>query len=161
MSSTSAMTLPPGALRILAAAPHRPLFFIGAANVLAAMLWWAMWLADARWHWSAVSQSVVPGGWLHAFLMLYQVLPSFIFGFLLTVFPRWMRQAPLTARHYVPVAGSMLAGQVLTLLGTFGGMQWLRAGALLTFVGWFVGTATLLRSVYRDAAREWHAVSCT
>jgi len=26
-----------------------------------------------------------PPGWLHAFIMQYQVLPSFMFGFLLTV----------------------------------------------------------------------------
>ena len=161
MSSASTLTLPPGALRILAAAPHRPLFFIGAANVLAAMLWWAVWLAAARWQWFSMFQPAIPAGWLHAFVMLYQVLPSFIFGFLLTVFPRWMQQPALTASHYVPVAGSLLAGQMLTLLGTFGEMSLLRAGAVLTFVGWLVGTAILLRLVYRNAAREWHAVSCT
>ena len=35
---------------MLAAAPHRLLFFVGAANVLLAMTWWALWLVDARWH---------------------------------------------------------------------------------------------------------------
>jgi uncharacterized protein involved in response to NO len=136
------------------------LFFIGATNVLAAMLWWAVWLADARWHWFSIAQPAIPPGWLHAFLMQYQVLPSFIFGFLLTVFPRWMRQPPLTAKHYVPVADSLLAGQLLTLIGACAGLSLLKAGALLTFAGWFMGTALLLRLVYRDAAREWHAVSC-
>ena len=33
---------------LLAAAPHRLLFFAGAANVLLAMLWWTLWLVDAR-----------------------------------------------------------------------------------------------------------------
>ena len=36
--------------RVLANAPHRLLFFIGAGNVLLAMAWWTLWLADMRWH---------------------------------------------------------------------------------------------------------------
>jgi uncharacterized protein involved in response to NO len=42
-------------------------------------------------------------GWLHAFVMQYQVLPSFIFGFLLTVFPRWMGLPDLERWRYLPV----------------------------------------------------------
>src|SRR5215208_8032144 len=90
-------------LRMLAAAPHRLLFFVGASNVLLAMTWWALWLIDARWHIIGMSQPVVPAGWLHAMIMQYQVLPAFMFGFLLTVFPRWMDQPALTRAHYVPV----------------------------------------------------------
>ena len=43
------VTLPASTLRIIAAAPHRLMFFIGATNVLLAMVWWAAWLIDARW----------------------------------------------------------------------------------------------------------------
>jgi uncharacterized protein involved in response to NO len=32
------------ALRLLAEAPHRLLFFVGAATVLVAMAWWTAWL---------------------------------------------------------------------------------------------------------------------
>ena len=35
--------------RLLAAAPHRLMFFIGASNLLLAMAWWAAWLIAARW----------------------------------------------------------------------------------------------------------------
>ena len=35
--------------QLLATAPHRLMFFIGASNVLLAMLWWTAWLVDARW----------------------------------------------------------------------------------------------------------------
>ena len=34
---------------VLAQAPHRVMFFVGASNVLLAMAWWAMWLLDMRW----------------------------------------------------------------------------------------------------------------
>src|SRR5690606_25631476 len=66
----------------LAHAPHRLMFFIGAANVLLAMLWWALWLVSARWGAWSMPELPVPAGWLHAFLMQYLVLPSFVFGFL-------------------------------------------------------------------------------
>ena len=84
-------------LSVLAAAPHRLLFFIGAANVLAAMAWWTGGLGG--W----LPTPSVPAGWMHGFVMQYQVLPTFIFGFLLTVVPHWMAQAEASQWHYLPV----------------------------------------------------------
>lgn len=63
-------------LAMLAAAPHRLLFFVGATNVLLAMTWWTFWLIDTRWHVIGMPQPVVPAGWLHAMVMQYQVLPA-------------------------------------------------------------------------------------
>jgi len=146
---------------MLAAAPHRLLFFVGASNVLLAMTWWALWLIDARWHVIGMPQPVVPAGWLHAIIMQYQVLPAFMFGFLLTVFPRWMSLPALTRRHYVPVGVGLLAGQLCSLAGLGGGRVPLELGALLTTTSWAIGTAFPARLVYLDKARTWHAVSCT
>lgn len=147
-------------LRLLTAAPHRLLFFVGASNVLLAMTWWALWLVDARWHIIGLSQPVFPAGWLHAIIMQYQVLPAFMFGFLLTVFPRWMSLPALTRAHYVPVGVGLLAGQVCTLAGLFAGLPLLEIGALLTATAWAVGTTFLVKLVHLDKARTWHAVSC-
>ena len=63
---------------LLARAPHRLMFFIGASNVVLAMAWWAAWLLSMRWPqvWTAY-QPRVYAGWLHAFVMQYQMLPSF------------------------------------------------------------------------------------
>ena len=69
---------------------------------------------------SACRSLAVPAGWMHAMVMQYQVLPSFLFGFLLTVFPRWMNLPPLTRRHYVPVGVGLFGGQALTLVGLSG-----------------------------------------
>ncbi|HKS54834.1 MAG TPA: NnrS family protein [Steroidobacteraceae bacterium] len=154
-SSLSAM-----GVRLLAAAPHRLLFFVGASNVLLAMMWWALWLIDARWHVIGMPQPAVPAGWLHAIIMQYQVLPAFMFGFLLTVFPRWMSLPALTRAHYVPVGVGLLAGQLCSLAGLFGGLPLLELGALLTATSWAVGTTFLVRLVHLDKGRTWHAVSC-
>ena len=144
----------------LAAAPHRLMFFIGALNVLAAMAWWTLWLIDVRWQVFRFAAPPVPAGWAHAFVMQYQVLPPFIFGFLLTVFPRWMGLRELTRWHYVPVGLGLLSGQVLFLAGLAGAPILVHMGVVNTLAGWGAALVILLRLVWQDAAKTWHAVSC-
>ena len=145
--------------RLLAVAPHRLLFFIGACNVLAAMAWWALWLLDARVQWFAVAQPSVYAGWAHAFVMQYQVLPPFIFGFLLTVFPRWMSQPDLTRWHYLPVGFGLLSGQLLCLAGLLGYPHLLHLGVINTLGGWIAGCVFLFKPLRADGVRTWHAIS--
>jgi uncharacterized protein involved in response to NO len=143
-----------------AKAPHRLLFAVGAANVLLAMAWWTVWLVDVRWRAISLSQPAVYGGWIHAIVMQYQVLAPFMFGFLLTVFPRWMGLDDLRRWQYVPVGVGLLGGQLFTLAGAFG-LEWaLHVGAVLTIAGWSVGLFHLLRWLARDGGKTWHAVSC-
>src|SRR3546814_19407057 len=47
----------------LARAPHRLLFFIGAANLLLAMFWWTLCLVKAPWNVPGQHQQTVSGGW--------------------------------------------------------------------------------------------------
>jgi uncharacterized protein involved in response to NO len=162
--NTQAITFPESAARLMAAAPHRLLFLVGATNVLAAMGWWAAWLVAARWHIVETPQPPLPAGWMHAIIMQYQVLPSFIFGFLLTVFPRWLGQRPLTPRHFLPVGVGLLGGQLLTLAGLAGSLPLLRAGALFTLAGWSIGMFWLARVTVQATSKTnpgppWHALS--
>jgi uncharacterized protein involved in response to NO len=136
------------------------MFFIGALNVLAAMAWWTLWLVDARWHVFGFAAPPVPAGWAHAFVMQYQVLPPFIFGFLLTVFPRWMGLPELTRWHYLPVGLGLLGGQVLFLAGLAGVPALLHVGVINTLAGWIAALAILLRLAWQDGGKTWHAVSC-
>ena len=143
---------------VLAAAPHRLLFLAGATNVLLAMLWWTLWLVDRRFG-IGLPQPTVPAGWLHALVMQYQVLPSFIFGFLLTVFPKWMGLPELSRWHFLPVGLSLFAGQLLTLAGLLGMPLLLHVGALLTLAGWLTGCTLLGRLLLAEKGRTWHARS--
>jgi uncharacterized protein involved in response to NO len=102
----------------------------------------------------------VYGGWIHAIVMQYQVLAPFMFGFLLTVFPRWTGQDDVARRHYVPVGIGLFGGQLLTLAGAFGPAHLLHLGAVFTLVGWAAGLFFLLRWLWGDAGKTWHAVSC-
>lgn len=147
--------------RWLAQAPHRLLFFVGAGNLLLAMLWWTAWLFALRWPQAATMPQPAPyAGWLHAFVMQYQVLPSFIFGFLLTTFPRWMGLPEFRRGRYLPVGAGIFGGQLATLLGALGWAPGIAAGLVLTLAGWTAGLAALGPLLWREPGRTWHARSC-
>jgi uncharacterized protein involved in response to NO len=146
-------------LRILSTAPHRLLFFIGASNVLLAMAWWALWLFDARWQLFGLAQPSMPAGWLHAIIMQYSVLPSFIFGFLLTVFPRWLNVDALSKWHYLPVGLGLLGGQVVLLVGLFGYPQLIFIGLIQITAGWTAGLVILISVLMQAKQKLGHAIS--
>lgn len=137
------------------------MFFAGATNVLLAMIWWAGWLLGARWP-SVLALPYPPvfPGWLHAFVMQYQVLPSFFFGFLLTTFPKWTKQPELGPRRFVPVGVALIAGQVTTLAGALGSHAAIVAGVGLTLVGWLAALSALVPMLWREPTTTWHARSC-
>lgn len=145
--------------RMLAAAPHRLMFFIGSTNLLLAMAWWAAWLVTARWG-TGMAQPQLPAGWLHAFVMQYQVLPSFFFGFLLTTFPKWLGLHDIDRWRYLPVGLGLFGGQLATLLGAVGWEAGFVVGLLLTVAGWTAGLLTLGMLLLREEATTWHARSC-
>ena len=146
--------------RRLAQAPHRLLFFVGAANVLLAMAWWATWLVDARWQLFGLRQPQPWAGWLHAFVMQYQVFPSFVFGFLLTVFPKWMALPDIPRARYLPVGVGVFGGHLLTIAGAFGWAPGIRIGFWLTLAGWLVAIATLGPLLWRERGTTWTARAC-
>jgi len=147
--------------RLLGVAPHRLMFFVGASNVLLAMLWWAAWLVSTRWPDAfAMPQPAPYAGWLHAFVMQYQMLASFIFGFLLTVFPRWMGLRDLDRWNYVPVGLGLFGGQVATLAGALGWSVGIVVGLAMTLGGWVAAVATLGPLLWREKGTTWHARSC-
>lgn len=150
----------PASLRRLALAPHRLMFFIGAGNLLLAMAWWAAWLLSARWPQLAMHQPQPYAGWVHAFVMQYQVLPSFFFGFLLTTFPKWLGLTDIDRWRYVPVGLGLFGGQMATLLGAIGWEAGIVVGLWMTAAGWLAGLLTLGALVLREDGATWHARSC-
>jgi len=147
-------------LRRLGAAPHRLLFFVGSSNLLLAMLWWTIWLGAQRWPLLTMPQPSLHAGWLHAYVMQYQMLPSFMFGFLLTVFPRWMGLPEFHRWRYVPVGLGLFGGQIATLLNALGWEIGLMVGWLMTTAGWIAGLCTLGPLLWQERGATWHARSC-
>jgi uncharacterized protein involved in response to NO len=97
---------------------------------------------------------------MHAIVMQYQVLPPFMFGFLLTVFPRWLGLEALPRARYVPVGLGLFGGQLLTLAGLCGAPGLVPAGIALGFAGWTFGLGVLLSLLLREHEPNWHARSC-
>lgn len=146
--------------RLLGQAPHRLMFFIGASNLMLAMAWWAAWLVMTRWPLFAMPQPQPYAGWLHAFVMQYQVLPSFFFGFLLTVFPRWMGLPDIERWRYGPVGLGLFGGQLATLLGALGWPSGIAVGLFMTIAGWIAGLLALGPLLFKEQGKTWHARSC-
>lgn len=144
---------------LFASAPHRMLFFAGASAVIVSMLWWACVLA-AGYFGYAFPSSPVPAGWAHAVFTQYGMLPLFMFGFLLTVFPRWTAQPALTKRAYVPVFFGVFGGYLLVHLGLLNMRPLLISGIVLMLFGWIAALVALGGVLARNAARDRHVLSC-
>ncbi|MCQ4166622.1 NnrS family protein [Tahibacter harae] len=143
---------------VFAAAPHRMLFFAGSVAVLLSMGWWAAVLV--RLASGAALPLTAPPGWVHAALTQFGMLPPFIFGFLLTVFPRWLGQEALARRCYVPVFGGILGGYLLAHAGLLIWPALLPAGFILMLAGWALGLYHLAGVLRRQGSSDAHALSC-
>jgi uncharacterized protein involved in response to NO len=146
--------------KLLAAAPHRMMFFAGASAVLVSMLWWTCYLVNSYFGLMHLPAPPVPAGWAHAVLTQYGMLPMFMFGFLLTVFPRWMNQPALTQRHYVPVFVCLFSGYLLTHGGLLGLRGVMIGGLCLMLLGWCIGLLVLGSVLMRNVCTDRHALSC-
>lgn len=149
-----------GVAKLLAAAPHRPLFFAGACAVLLSMTWWSLELASLDFGWSRWPQPSVTPGWAHATLMQYGMLPLFMFGFLLTVFPRWLNVAPVSRLRYLLVAGCTFAGYLVAHAGLVGPSWLLPLGLASMLAGYLVAIGTLGGVLRAAKERNQHAWSC-
>jgi uncharacterized protein involved in response to NO len=129
------------------------MFFFGALQALAAMLWWLCDLGARYGAWHAPVAWSVPPMWAHAWLLLYGFFPFFMFGFLMTAAPNWLG-APAPSRCvFVPAALMMAAGLALFYTGLATGRELVAGGAILHLAGWLWGAAFLIRM----AVKHWGA----
>lgn len=131
------------------------MFFSGAMQAVLIML---LWLAElwGRAGWGAPLPTVIPATWAHAFLMLYGLFPFFIFGFLLTVYPRWMGGPTVPAARYVAAFGFLAAGMILFYFGLFTSRLVLAAALALQLAGWGVTLHALLAVFLQSPKRGPH-----
>lgn len=131
--------------QVFTAAPHRVMFFGGALQAVAVMLWW---LAELATRYGVVGEAV---DWplapvaIHSYLMIFGLFPMFMFGFLMTTFPRWMSGFEIPARRYVPAFVLLMLGTLLFYAGLAGGRGMLVAAALAMLAGWGTALYALLR----------------
>lgn len=127
------------------AAPHRVMFLGGALQSIAVMLWLLMEMATrygVMGH--PVDWPVAPAA-VHGYLMIYGLFPFFIFGFLMTTYPRWMNGKEIPARRYVPAFVLLMLGTAGFYAGLLTGRSMLFVAVLATLAGWGVALHALLR----------------
>jgi len=138
---------------ILLAAPHRPFFLAGVIQAVATMLLWLVILGG----WYIPAMPVVPltifGTATHTFLQVYGLFTFFVFGFILTVLPRWLAGTPVSRGRYTTIAALMAAGMGVVYAGFFNHRLVAFAGGVLFVAGWGLGLWTLL-GVWRASRRE-------
>ena len=131
--------------RTFTAAPHRVMFFGGALQSIAVMLWLFAELATrygVAGH--PMDWPVAPVA-VHGYLMIYGLFPFFIFGFLMTTYPRWMNGREIPARRYVPAFVLLILGAAGFYAGLWGGRKALLVAASLTLAGWGMALYALVR----------------
>jgi len=125
------------------------LFLAGATQILLTLAWWLVELATRATGFLSPA-TALPAVWGHAFLMVYGVFPFFIFGFLFTVYPRWLRGAAIGRRAYVPVFALMFGGILLFTAGLVLDRRIVVLALIMFLVGWASALISLLR-VYLSA----------
>ena len=136
------------AWRSLSAAPHRMLFFGGLLQVVAVMAFWTVELAGRYAVVGSPLATTLASTWAHAFLMLYGTFPWFIFGFLMTTYPRWMRGPEVPRRFYIATFSLFAAGFLAFYVGLAVERWLVVVGIALVLGGWASGFSALLW-VYR------------
>jgi len=128
------------------------MFFAGALQVILVMGLWLLELAGRAGWWPTLSLEVAPT-WAHMFLMLYGVFPFFIFGFLTTVYPRWMGGTAVPASRYITAFAFLAAGMILFYAGLFTSRLVVAAALALQLAGWGVTLYSLL-AVFLQAPKR-------
>ena len=131
--------------QIVKFAPHRIMFFGGALQTLTVMLWFMTELLTRYGVFgNPIIWAIAPGS-AHAYLMIYGLLPWFIFGFLMTTFPRWMKGREIPQRLYVPAFIFLMFGAVGFYVGTLANQSILIIALCCTLSGWGYVMYALMR----------------
>lgn len=154
------MTQPP----LLLAAPHRLPFLTGSLGLGSTAAWWLSVLVQIHAGSTMAIAPAMPASLLHGPAMLFLGFTPFIFGFLLTVVPRWMGNSDLAWQHFGPVGVLLALGVTCAQIGLWSAQPLLLLGGLAILGGgWSLGLlflAQLLLVNRRDGKPPcWHAAS--
>ena len=104
--------------------PHRLFFFLAmVSGFLGMVLAIVLWVGDGQ---RAISPLV-----FHPFVMVFLFFPALFFGFLLTIFPRFLGMNEVVARDFIPPFVVMSGAIVVTLISVFIHPLVLSVGAIL------------------------------
>jgi len=116
---------------------HRPFFLAGIFYALTAIGLWTLHLLGILSYALPVAQAQI-----HMAQMIYFLFPFYIFGFLLTIFPRQMSVPAISRRVFTSIFVCYFSGATAFTAGIFVGQIWLRIGILLACLAFiFIASA--------------------
>ncbi|OGT32500.1 MAG: hypothetical protein A2W28_08300 [Gammaproteobacteria bacterium RBG_16_51_14] len=141
---------------VLFSAPHRVMFFAGTIQLVLTLLFWCVELVGRYTSFWPPLKMILPGVWAHTFMMVYGLYPFFIFGFLLTTYPRWLKTDPVPASSYTAAFVLMLAGNLLFYPALFISRTLLELAVLALLSGWTIALCALVRAYLCPQAIRTH-----
>ena len=118
-------------LQKFTAMPHQPMFMLGAIQAVVVMLWWLADIAGRYGGWYTPFQWSIPAPWAHLYLMIFCLFPPYMFGFLMTTYPKWMAGAEISPKHFLPAAALLACGVLLAYVGLIAGKVWFMAAIII------------------------------
>ena len=132
--------------------PHQPFFLLGALQSLLAISWWLIDIAGRFGGlYEPITWAVAPAVG-HFYLLILSTFPLFMFGFLMTTYPRWMNGLQIDRELYLTTAAILGIGMIVGYLGLFLGFSVFLIAVTLNITGWIVGLYALVK-VYFNAER--------
>jgi uncharacterized protein involved in response to NO len=145
MGNLSMILNPP----VLFSVPHRVMFFAGSIQLVLTLLFWCIELVGRYTSLWSPLEMIIPGVWVHTFLMVYCLYPFLMFGFLMTTYPRWLNTCPVPPAFYISAFAVMSAGCLLFYPALFISRGLLIMAVLLVLSGWAIGIIALFRVYLR------------
>ena len=138
----------------LAAAPHRSLFLVGALQGVLTMLWWVFDMSGRYGILGTPTLWNIAPTWAHAFLMIYGFLPLFIFGFLFTTYPNWMKGDKIKPSYFLTTCLLITIGVLFFYVGLITEKSTLVSGVAVMLVGWCVAFYILLHVLINASGKD-------
>jgi len=142
--------------QIFTAAPHRMMFFAGAVQLILPLLLWSIEIIGRYTELWEPLDILIPATWAHGFIMLHGVFIFFIFGFLMTVYPRWMNATEVSKDAYISTFICLSAGILMFEVGIFFKLSIALSGLAIFLFGWALGGWTLYKTFRDSAATSKH-----
>ncbi len=130
---------------IFTAAPHRMMFFAGSIQLILPVIFWLHELIALYTGFWQPYEFITAASWLHGFIMLYAVFIFFIFGFLMTTFPRWMNGPLIKKQDYIATFTWCVIGISIFEFGILHQTSTAVYGLAIFLFGWALGIYYLYR----------------
>lgn len=140
--------------KIFTAAPHRMMMFGGTVQLVLALIFWGAELTGRYTGLWDPFETVIPTTFAHGFLMFYTLFPFFLFGFLMTTYPRWMNGPLIPAQRYVTAFLLLAVGTLLFYLGLFLHTVLLALALLILLAGYSTALFALWQVYHTAPARS-------